>query len=707
MKGRAVVTPLALVALAGAAIAYALLVDRGTISDADRAARRHDVFPSFRVDEVTRIELEQGGDTLVLERPVDAGTPGAWRLVAPRSERADAAAVDALLRELELATRLRDVTQEGAAGLDAPRVRGRLSLSWLEYRFALGADAHRPEGASYMRLDGEGTFVVGRSLTVQLLRGADAYRDRVVVPLGMADVARLDVTGPGGQGFVLERAGMTFRLAREGTRASRAAVEHIFAALADARVETFLDDAAADRAQGDGAIRVVLSPRDASRSGLELRVGGACPGEPHGVVVVRLGAERVAACVAATLAEALSSPPASLRDSSPFYAHADEIEEVRLERVGEPRAVEIARKGSGWHERRPDDRDLAADEVDSANALVAALADARAAEVRRPAAGEVLSAQVRATVVRTGASVTERVELAAPGGGLSVWARRLDDGAWLRLPRAIARRFEPHPVALRARPVWRPPLEEGALVAIDDSCGPDVQEIEQRAGAWVFRSPRRFAVDPASAGDLAGAVVRAKADAWIAESDDGTFGFAGGRACSVTLSTSSGDAAGRRATLSFGDDAPGGVYARTSEDPAVFLLPSVLRGLAARPVLDRRPFHVDVEALVRLVVVRAGVREQVPLADGDGGRLLGAVGALYAQSALHVGASPPEEGFARPALEILASERAEGGPPRDVRIVVGASAQVEGAAGYFARVDGVDATFFVPAHAVDSIVAAP
>ena len=73
MKARAAVTPIALLVLAAGAGAYAFLVDRGTVSDADRAARRRDVFPSFRVDEVSRIELDHGSEALVLERGSDAG----------------------------------------------------------------------------------------------------------------------------------------------------------------------------------------------------------------------------------------------------------------------------------------------------------------------------------------------------------------------------------------------------------------------------------------------------------------------------------------------------------------------------------------------------------------------------------------------------------------------------------------------------------
>jgi hypothetical protein len=105
---------------------------------------------------VAREELDHAGESLVLERDRDAGPGSAsrWVLTSPRRERANPAEVDALLRELELAKRVREVSDDEAAGLAAPRVRGRVQVGSIEYWFALGAAAPRPEGAAYMRLEG-------------------------------------------------------------------------------------------------------------------------------------------------------------------------------------------------------------------------------------------------------------------------------------------------------------------------------------------------------------------------------------------------------------------------------------------------------------------------------------------------------------------------------------------------------------------------
>jgi hypothetical protein len=711
VKARDAVTPIVLVVLAGGTAAYAYFVDRGAISDADRAARRADVFPSFRVEEVTRIELEHGGESLVLARGADAGVNGAavWTMTSPRHEQADGAEVDALLRELELATRVRDVDAAEAAGLDATRVRGKVKVGPLEYRFEVGADAPRPDGAAYMRLDGERTFVVGRSLKVQLLRTADAYRDRTLDPYGSSEVARVDVGSPAGA-FAIERHGTTFRVTGAGLRASRAATERLFGALADARAERFVDDAQADAASSPPAFTIRVAPQDASRPPVQLRVGGACPGEEHDVVVVRTSPARVSACVAKSLVDTLRATPEALVDTSPLYAHADEIEELRLEPVGGgggPR-IDLARHGAGWHERSPEDRDLGADESESANTLAAALASARASDAHEARADERVTPRARATVIRTGGGTTEVVELSAPGADGDVLVHRMDDGAVLHLPLAAARRFEPHPVALRARPVWRPAFDPGAVVAIDDTCGPMPQHLELRDHVWTMRAPAGFVADPVAAADLAGAVAHAKADAWIAEADDGGFGLGRPGACSVTLVLEAAgvDAAPRSVELQLGAEGDGGYYARTQGDPAVFVAPGVLRALASHPAIDRGRFRIDPASLASVTLVRGGERRTLAH-DSEDDQLSAALSALYAVSALHPGRPAADEGFEHPTLEIDATARADGGAHVDssaVRITIGAPTTVDTMDVYFARVSGVDATFAVPRQVVKAIV---
>jgi hypothetical protein len=702
------VTPIGLAVLSAAVVAYAYFVDRSTVSDADRAARRAEIFPTFRVEEVTRIELVHGAESLVLERSVDGGDGALWTLTSPLRERADAAAVDVLLRDLERAARVRAVDPKNASGLDAPRARGAVHVGALTYTFALGGEAPAPDGGAYLRVDGEGTFVIGRALKVQLLRGADAYRDRSIVPYGGSSVARLDVQRASGEHFILERHGATFRIARSGLRAARSEVDLLLVALADARADTFLDVSAAEGATAQPAFRVVVEPRDtANAPRVELRIGPACTDQPEDVVLVRTSPTRRAACVPKSLATALASIDSSLVDASPLFAHTDEIEELRLERLGSGApVVDIARRGTGWHERAPEDRELGPNESASVNGLAIGLVQARAlGEVRRVANTEGFEAQTRLTVVRTGGGATEVVEVTAPAADGTALARRLDDGAVLRLRRAERRRFEPHAVVTRGRSPWRTPFDAAAIVAVEDTCGPTPEHLELRNRMWAMSAPAGQDVDTASLVEQTTSLARLDAQGWIAEADDGAFGFQGPEACTVTVSLDpgSGDATPRRIGVAFGAGGDGGFYAKTLDDPAVFVAPIALHQALSHPAIDRERVRVEPAEQV-VTVVHDGERRVLETRDADGDRLATAVAALRARVALHAGPPPRSEGFERPALEILTDGHADGGAAVHARITVGARTQVDDVDAYFTRVSGVDATFAVPAAAVAAIL---
>jgi hypothetical protein len=277
--------------------------------------------------------------------------------------------------------------------------------------------------------------------------------------------------------------------------------------------------------------------------------------------------------------------------------------------------------------------------------------------------------------------------------------RRADDGAVLRVTRAVARRFAPHPVALRGRSVWAAAFDAGAVVAVEDTCGPTAQRLELRDHTWVMRAPAGLPADAVSVADLVGSVAHVRAEAWLAEADDGGFGFEGPGACAVTLTVDG----GRRVSIAFGAAGDGGFYARTLDEPAVFVASAGLREVLAHPAIDRARFRLDAGAGAAATVVHDGVRHVVSADAGDD-RLAVALAGLYAQSALHAGPATAEEGLARPTLEITATTRADGGPLVETHLAVGAETEVDGAPAYFARAASLDATFAVPKARVAAIL---
>jgi hypothetical protein len=488
-------------------------------------------------------------------------------------------------------------------------------------------------------------------------------------------------------------------------------VDQLFAALADTRAEAFLDDEQADRARAKASWRVTLAPRTADRSPVELRVGGECPGRPEGVAVVRDRPSRAAACAPRTIALALDELPGALTDTSPLYAHADEFEELRLEPLqpGGP-AVEVARKDRGWHERAPEERDLDPGEAESANALAAALSAARATQARAATPDDHFVPHARVRIVRTGDGVAETVDVGPAEADGSRLMRREDDGAILRVPLAAARRFWPEPIALRGRNVWArtgaanrtAAFDAASVVAIDDSCGATPQRLELRNAMWRMRRPAGFRADPRSIADLIEAFEHARAESWVADADDGTFGLGGAGACTVTFSLDDATETGARRGIAFGAAGDGGFYAQTLDDKAIFVVPASLREEAGRPAVDRARLRVDPATLDKATLLRDGRRLTLDR-DDVGADLAAALSSLAAQTALHLGPPAPDEGFSAPTLEIRAAMHPDAGP-LETHIVIGAATHVDGADAYFARVSGVDATFAVPRRSVTAIL---
>jgi hypothetical protein len=446
VKARRAATSVALLVLAAGSLLYAYGVDRDRVSDADRVARAGRVFPRFEAAEVSDVAIEHGADRIVLERrrSGDAGGP-AWTLGSPEVEAADPAAVDALLEDMNVAARLRDTSiGPAAAGLGSPRVRATIRMGHLTYTVSVGAPAPVPEGAAYMSL-GPGSpapFVADRLLVEDLLRGADAYRDRILVSFGAPDTARIEVVDRSADGgsVVLTRAGQGFRLA-DGVRASRAAVERLFEGLAEARADSFLPASdGGPGVSGDGlAIELLAS---SSQRRVALRFGGPCPGKTEDVVVEAEGPPPRVACVSRDAPDALRAAETSLVDEGLFHARLDEVAELRLAPLAGPGpALDLARRGAGWHERAPADRELAGRDADAASSFGERLLGLRATRVRPGADAAPFVAGSKITVVRVdGAIETVQVASSRPGGTVEV--RRDDDGATLVFPGEAARDLE-------------------------------------------------------------------------------------------------------------------------------------------------------------------------------------------------------------------------------------------------------------------------
>lgn len=643
--------------LAVASVAFWLWSTRDRVSEGEKQRRENNLFGAWRREELSRVEIAHEGETIVLVR--DARKDGAWRMTSPRAERADQAAAERLLTTLEFATVARKVGSDDSAsfGLESPRAAGSVAMGALVFRFVLGGPAPRPEGASYFKVDDGPPVVVSKELTSALLAPADTLRDRTVVPYLSLDIAKFSVEREGG-GFALSRLDeRSFRIdGARGARASRSAVDKVWSALAEMRAEAFPKDADADRLTAKRRLTITMVPKDGKPKGV-LVVGEACPGQPNDLVVLRLEPSRVAACAPRGAIEALESfDDAALVDLRPLSFRHDEIEELRLEALGgdagaAPPAIEIARKGTTFHEREPVDRDLDAAEGDAASDLLSRM---EAVQASKLGAAAPFTAAFRARV-RAG-DHEETVEL-APLGGPVVTARRLHDGALLELPAASALLFVPRQTTLRSRVLGS---ESRPVKRVVLRCGVPQELVDSGAGLRLVE-PAGYETD-GSITQLVDGILRGKAAYWAADADDGRLGLDGeGRAmaepCRVVIAFADDKSP---LTLRLGNPADGGYFARFDGAPEVFVAPRSLVVLAKRIYVSHAALRVEPAAITSVKVTAAGR----VLPAGEPREMAEAAGGLFASHAIALGA--PDVGKPDVEVEIFT---ADGGPPK--RVVCG------------------------------------
>jgi len=697
MKRHATSIVLAVIALA---LGVWIWIDRGSVTDAEREKRPKNVLPAFRRDEVSRIEIVKGGEKLVLARDVDRDADASWRVESPEPGLADPNAVEQLSSAFEFATFVRKVDPKSAPTFDAPRASGSLVMGKITYRFALGGAAPTPEGASYFKLEGNdgAVYVVSKELTEQLLKGATAYKSRTLVPYLSLDLASLEIRGK--NTTRIERTGeLTFKVAGSGLRASREVLDKMWSAFAEMRAESFTEEHVTD-----AAFTITMTPKDGRKVG-EILVGGPCKDHPNDLVVSRTAPTKLDACAPKGIVDGLSLGADDLADARLFFAHEDELEEISLSSDADAAGkIELARKGSGWHARSPFDRDLAGDEVDAANALASAVIRAKGTSVTVFAPGDFT---VRSHLHVRGGEMKEDENVDVGQTASGAWiAHRLSDNARITLTDDVARRLKPSKSALKGRDVIQPALDPKDVTTITLRCGV-AQDLARDASLhWRLTSPAGFVADQAAALDLVDQIAHLRADSWIADTDDGSFGFATTN-CSATL----GSKGGRSVTLRIGREGDNGVYGIANDTP-VFLEPKPFKDALARILVDRSVIALETSRASTIVLSRGGARVELKRSADrfatDAGlpvsveSVTSALDVLRADDVVRLGPPAPDEGFAQPSLDVRA-EMDTDARKHTVHLRFGRDALRRNQAIVYARIDGVDATFAVARERVDPI----
>jgi Domain of unknown function (DUF4340) len=717
--------------------AYVWLVDRDKPSTGETEARKDNLLPILRRDDITEIAIEHDGHKATIVRR-DEGDAGDFMFFlvegdakADDAAYADQVSVERLLQALEFATRLRKMEGDfdrKAAELEPPNTKLTVRMGSITYLVGIGGEAKMPAGARYAELEGEGVFVIPRAQAEELIRPIDAYRTRRIIPYTSTQLASIEVKSEQG----------TTRIARGSwggflvdnvpgkPRVSQVVFDRMLSAFADATAERFVEAAAANKAvaEAKNTVQLTFVPKEGERA--ELTLGGACPEQGGAapansklVVLVRKTPTPLYACVPSSVLTDLQMPAIAFAERRAFTTNPENVESIEVTR-GDA-TLELIRKGSGWHVRKPEDREIPSEDVAgylfgllSIEGTIVAEPDASKLGLDAPRGTVTLrqpeldAKKVEPQVIEIGAEMKSET-------GTALALRRKEDGVVLLVPLEADRLLQPTTTLIRSTELLS--VSAQRVQKIDVTWSDGLGQVLERDGAgFEMQKPKGYEVDAPLAADLFDAVSRLKAERWVADRDDGSFGL---QKPALRLAFEFKDKKSEeKRVLLFGAPTADGRYARWEPDTGVFVLPRSLDMALRTWVIDRSGFMVDPN-VVRSVSIRSGSRELRIMAKGNVwetakgsgielpphslARIQQALIEMRPEGAVHIGAAKADEGMTKPLLRIEVDPLPEARRPKVV-ITIGRGDVWRTMNVYYARRQGTDATFAIAQSKIRTIL---
>ena len=371
--------------------------------------------------------------------------------------------------------------------------------------------------------------------------------------------------------------------------------------------------------------------------------------------------------------------------------------------------LELDRKESGFVMRAPVKGDV---ELDAGNARLEAIVSAVGQIMPSPKLDTLgLSPAQGRVSLKSSADSEERVveevlELGRRDKDGRLVVRRVADGTVLELDAGTARALEADSILVRSRKIF-------------DFSSNDFRELEvtgkslhqklhrEPSGALILDIPKGADEDAGLCSAMVDELGSLTAERWVAEHDDGSFGLAEPE-LSVKLSYSTGDSGSKNHELLIGAITTGGAFAKLAGEPGVFVLPRRAYDALDTLALDRGHFIVTPEMATRVQLEKSGKKlvlekqgdrlvrsEGVDVAAGRVAEMVDTLIALRAEAAVHLGPAKPNEGLASPELSVTVTRS-----DKTQRYRIGAGDSWRGTSVYYARADGVDATFVIAKNKV-------
>jgi hypothetical protein len=279
-RTRSLLPLLVLLAAAAGAVAYAYY-GIGRRDDAAQAKKDADaklyLFDPLKVKAIT---VEAKGNPTRLAR---AGQ--GWRIEAPVAADAERATVDALIDAIARLRRKASVAEKpdpaalATYGLASPRAKVTLAVEGgKDESLALGDD-NAFDGTVFVRTTSGAVDLVAGDVKYEVERGTFDLREKRLLPFEEKDLARVEVTAPGGS-YALARDGEAWRLAAPiQDKADADAVQRVLGAIRGLRATAF---ASAGDARAHGLDRPAWKVRLVDAKGASRTLLLARPRAPTG-----------------------------------------------------------------------------------------------------------------------------------------------------------------------------------------------------------------------------------------------------------------------------------------------------------------------------------------------------------------------------------------------------------------------------------------
>jgi hypothetical protein len=715
-----------------------VLYDSDSLTTKEVDERKNQLMPAWRLDDVSKLEVSFDDVSYTLSRAEGEQPSRPWSMshngqTLPAEEQT----VDKLLTVFQFARVIRKL--EGAAidreklGLNAPSATFSFAMGKLNYKVKLGASA----GADgvYAEVEGSGVYVIPSATALAMKVQPAELRSRAFVPYFSVDLSELHLEGEGGK-RKFERApwnggrGSGFRFAKDsegrpGSRVDGGRLDQVLVSLGKMQAETFLDEATAKTASAP-RVTITMVPKQ-GEPGI-LKVGGACPGKPGLMVVVREKPTWLTACVPEGILDPLLREAAEFEDDGVIGAVVDEVIELSI--VRGDKTLEMARLGTGFKVRKPTEMDI---EAEVGNELLRDIQNARGKLV---AADTPLAEPITIVKVRSGASERstaspDRLEELEVGAVVDqqVIVLRKEDGQKVALEASVAAALEPSDLVLRDLTIFGiAPINLDQLTLERSN---KRQILERNGAGFSLKEPsgKGLSADEPYALEAFNALATLRASRWVAAEPSPIHGFDKPRVV-VKGRVSENEGSSRTIELLLGARSDEGIYAMATgtnaglagaqnQESGVFLLPFEKAASFSRNFVSRESFTIDLSTADEVVLDSAGKKSvlaragrQLRLKDGSeamSASIERAVVELVAIRAVGVGPAPTSLGFDKPVLEITVTPRkgsASDSTSGRFTVLLGGADTIEGNSVVYARRDDVDATFIVTEPAYQRLRAA-